>query len=40
VAKRHLSIGERTLLLGATRHTMMVAVKSAKAVIGAEIVNH
>jgi hypothetical protein len=40
VAKRHLSIGERALLFGATRYAMTVAVQSAKAVVGAEIVNH
>jgi hypothetical protein len=40
VAKRHLAIGERALLFGATRHAMTVAVQSAKAVVGTEIVNH
>src|SRR5690349_5264425 len=40
LAKRHLSIGERTLLLGAARDPMMVAFEPAKAVVGAEIVNH
>jgi hypothetical protein len=40
LAKRHFSIGERTLLFGAARSAMMVAVEPAKAVVGAEIVYH
>jgi hypothetical protein len=41
VTQRHLSIGERTLLFGASpRAIVKVSVEPAEAVVGAEIVNH
>jgi hypothetical protein len=41
VTQRHLSIGERTLLFGASsRAIVKVSVEPAEAVVGAEIVIH